>query len=322
MVRLHRYLVDYDMAMLRALAQSRGVALTTNRQTEAVDELSSALLDPLSVRVAVAHLSVQGRAALEALLAAGGKMRVPQFARRFGQVRPLGPGRLERDAPWRDPENASEELLYLGLVFRGFAQDQAGPGEFVSVPEDLLPMLPRPHGEIVAFPVEKVPAPAQRADGGQALVDDLFRFLVHLQTRDVRPYADGRLGRRDTAALRRRLSDATERRLGFLLQLARRLGFVTRQDGVLRLVSGPVRRWLMAPLGLQLLALQEAWRDDPTWLDLCHVPDVCPTGSRGDEAGDSALARPLPYGSVVVCAILRSGRQGNRSGLSAPRRRL
>ncbi len=274
MVCLHRFLVDYDMAMLRALAQSRGVTLSTNRQTEAVDKLSTALLDPLSVRVALAHLSEDGRAALAVLLAAGDKMRVSRFARRFGQVRSIGPGRLQREAPWKKPANASEELLYSGLVFRGFSEDQAGPGEFVFVPEDLVPLLPRSDPEKTPFLVQEVPTPTSHVDGGSALVRDLFKLLVFLQTHDVRTYADGRLGGRDTTALRRQLSDPDERRLELLRHLAGRMGFETREDGALRLVSGPVRRWLLAPLVQQQLSLQEAWRDDPTWFDLCRVPDL------------------------------------------------
>ena len=49
---LRRFLVDYDMAMLRALAESRGVSLDTNVQAEAVDRLAAALAEPLSVRAA------------------------------------------------------------------------------------------------------------------------------------------------------------------------------------------------------------------------------------------------------------------------------
>ncbi|MGD8465419.1 MAG: hypothetical protein PVI09_16260, partial [Anaerolineae bacterium] len=80
--KLQRCLSDYDMAMLRALAQNRGETLTTNRQNEAVDQLAAALLEPLSVRTALSRLSPQARSALDSLLAAGGRQRAPHFARR------------------------------------------------------------------------------------------------------------------------------------------------------------------------------------------------------------------------------------------------
>ena len=283
---LRRFLVDYDLAMLRTLAQNRGAALTTNVHLEAVDRLAEDLREPLSVRTALARMSPQARQALEALLAAGGRMRAPQFSRAYGQVRPIGPGRLEREEPWRHPANPTEELWYAALIFRAFADDAAGPGDFFFVPDDLRPLLPAPSSEPPAFSIDIVPAPAGAspilADGGEGhspLVSDLFAYLVHIQNHDVRPYAgpqpgEGRLARRDRSALERRMADAGERRLALLRHLAVRLGFVTEEDRLLRLAAALVRPWLAAGRAPQLAALQAAWRDDPDWVDLCHVPGL------------------------------------------------
>ncbi|MFC2030967.1 helicase-associated domain-containing protein [Chloroflexota bacterium] len=272
-----RFLVDYDMAMLRAVAENRDVELTTNRQTEAADQLAVALLEPLSVRVALARLSSKGREALDAILARGGRMRAPQFSRSFGQVRAIGPGRLEREAPWRDPASPAEELLYLGFMFRAFYQDEGGPGEFVFVPDDLLPMLPGPqHGPSV-FSVETIGVPRHegRRDGdGGALVFDLFAYLAYVQNHDVHPYADGRLGRRDLGSLQGRLTDPDTRRLAFLRHLAERLGFLALHDRTLRLEAAQVRQWLTQPLSSQVATLQRAWLDDSSWNDLCRVPSL------------------------------------------------
>ncbi len=274
MHKLHRFLIDYDMTMLRALAQNRGATLTTNRRAEAADELAALLLDPLSVRTALAQLSPEGRKALKALQAAGGRMRAPRFARRFGRVRPVGPGRLERESPWQEPASPAEELWYAALIFRAFDQDEGGPGEFIFVPDDLRPLLPWPQAESAPFAVETVPAPARWTGDEMALVRDLYAYLVYLQNHDVRPYADGRLGQRDLAALRRRMGDNGERRFAFLQYLARRLGFIDRQGEFLRLDAAPVKRWLTADPGRQLALLQETWRDDPDWNDLCRVPSL------------------------------------------------
>jgi hypothetical protein len=283
---LRRFLVDYDLAMLRALADNRSTALTTNAKNEAVDRLAAALREPLSVRTALARLSPKAQRALEVLLAAGGRMRAPQFGRAFGQVRPIGPGRLDREAPWHNPANPAEELWYAGLIFRAFADDEGGPGEFIFVPDDLKPLLPTPPSQPDAFSLDIVPAPegapASPADGGEGhspLVRDLFAYLVTIQNHDVRPYAspqpgEGRLARRDRSALVQRLADADESRLALLRHLAARLGFVVQEDKLLRLAAPPIRPWLSAGRGPQLAALQEAWRDDPTWIDLCHVPGL------------------------------------------------
>ncbi len=274
MRELHRFLIDNDMAMLRVLARNRGVTLARNRQAEAVDELAALLLEPTSVQTALARLSPEGREALEALQIAGGRMRVPSFARRFGQVRPIGPGRLQREAPWQDPMNPAEELLYAALIFYAFDQDESGPGEFAFVPDDLIPLLPPVQVAPPAFVVESIPPPAAPRGESAALVHDMFAYLVYLQNHDVRPYADGRLGQRDLATLRRRMDDGGERRFVFLQHLARRLGFAARQGEFLRLDAAPVKRWLVASQDRQYSMLQEAWRDDPTWNDLCRVPSL------------------------------------------------
>jgi hypothetical protein len=277
---LHRFLIDYDMAMLRALAQNRGVDLTTNRQTEATDQLAMALLEPFSIRVALARLSSQARRGLNRLLAAGGRMRAPQFARQYGAVRPMGPGRLERELPWQEPANATEELLYAGLIFRAFSAEQGAPGEFFFVPVDLAPLLPQDDLPSLGFPLEIVSPPARQDEAQPSLVHDLYVYLVYVQTHDVRPYADGRLGRKDLTALLARFTDRGERRLELMRHLAQRLGMVSRPDQCLRLDPQPVKRWLTSSPARQWATLQEAWRDDPTWNDLCRVPSLmC------DEAG-------------------------------------
>ncbi len=301
---MQRFLLDYTMAMLRAVAQARGIALSGGRQVEVTGELAAALLDPFSVRVALAQLSEGGRKALEALVAAGGKMRSPRFGRRFGLVRPAGPGRLERESLWQEPASPAEELLYLGLAFRAFDRDEAGPGEFFLIPDDLLPLLPVPAGEPPRFSVEVVPAPAQPRDAGRALVLDLFSYLVHLHLHDVRPYADGRLGRRDLAGLRVRLADPGERRLAFLRHLAMRLGFVIRQGDLLRLDAAPVKAWLTASPSAQSLALAEAWRDDPTWNDLRQVPGL----AFDDDTGRPLRNDPVATRQAVLALLARCPR--------------
>jgi hypothetical protein len=274
MITLHRFLVDYDMAMLRALAENLGMALETNRQTDAADQLAVALAEPSSVQIALARLSRDGRSALDTLLAAGGRMRAPQFNRQFGQVRPVGPGRLEREFAWRHPANPAEELYYVGLIYRAFYQDERGPGEFVLIPDELRCLLPQPPAAPPAFVVTTVPGPSEPSAQESTLVHDLFLYLVHVQNHDVRPYADGRLGQRDRSALVQQLRQPAERRLALVHHLVERLGFVARRGDLLRLEPAVVKGWLTAAPIRQLVVLQEMWRDDPTWLDLCHVPGL------------------------------------------------
>lgn len=302
MASLHRFLVDYDMAMLRALAENLGMALDTNRQTEAADQLAAALAEPSSVQIALARLSGDGRSALNALLAAGGRMRAAQFNRQFGPVRPVGPGRLEREVAWRRPSNPAEELLYAGLIYRAFYQDEQGPGEFIVIPDELRRLLPQPPAAPPAFAVTTVPGPCEPPAQETTLAHDLFLYLVYVQNQDVQPYADGRLGRRDRSALVQRLGQPGERRLALVHHLAERLGFVARCGDRLRLEPAPVKGWLTAAPARQLAVLQAAWRDDPTWLDLCHVPGlVCDAQTGWLERVDPAATRKRVLSWLARC---------------------
>ncbi len=141
---LHRLLVDYDMAMLRALAENRGLALDTNRQSEAVDRLATGLLEPVSLRTALARLSPQAREALDTLLARRGPDAVSRSLP--GSSARCAPSALDgwsERLPGRTPDNPAEELWYAGLIFHTFFQDKGGPGDFIVIPQELQPLLPQ-----------------------------------------------------------------------------------------------------------------------------------------------------------------------------------
>ena len=79
---LHESLVDCDMALLRAMAETRGAILTSNHRLTAAEELASQLTTPASLAIALSELSAQETEPLAALQAAGGWMEAPRFARR------------------------------------------------------------------------------------------------------------------------------------------------------------------------------------------------------------------------------------------------
>ena len=57
MKKLRSSLVDYDMALLKGIADCRGVPLTTPGHGEAVEQLAGALLSPAAVAIALAELA-------------------------------------------------------------------------------------------------------------------------------------------------------------------------------------------------------------------------------------------------------------------------
>jgi hypothetical protein len=292
-------LVDYDMALLRALAEVRGAVLTSNRRLTAADELEAQLVTPASLAIALADLSEAETEALAALQSAGGWMEAPRFARRFGPIRRMGPGRLEREQAWLSPANPAEGLWYRALIFTGFRQTEGGVVEVVYIPDDVLQSLPDLSPDEPLAPeterglaMEPLPPPARASPAiGDVVVENVFGMLVAVRNRDVRPKPDGSLAPKDLQAINAlcvsplpAANVADDDRLGFIVHLPRAAGLVTVDVGRLALNPDPARAWLAASPAQRLSALQTAWRDDEGWNDLWRVPSLKPqpTGWKND----------------------------------------
>jgi hypothetical protein len=328
MKSLQRALIDYDMAMLRAIAAARGLSLPGNRHSEALATLMAALVSPVAMDEVVTKLSAKEREALATLARAGGRMPAAAFARRYGTIPHIGPGRLEREAPWQSPASAAEHLWFLGLIYQGFDQVDGEPVEVVYLPDELLPLactllaepqdeacgagtgVPRPEGAPEPpFAAIVVSAPATTMPGGPALAEDLCTLLSYMQNNRVRPHPDGSLSLDDLRRLASCLlypqdvsgarHESETGRLAFLLHLARRLKLLTLHKGRLRPDAEVVPPWLKQRRDQQLGILQQTWSDDPTWNDLWRVPSL-----RCEETGWSnnpLLARRRILKHLVHC---------------------
>lgn len=294
MKNLRQCLIDCDMAMLRAIAQRRGIELTSNRQCEVVDQLAEALAQPEFMANVLERLRPQEREALESLVSEGGRNKLHLFVRQHGEIRAFGPGSLERERPWEDPVSATEGLWYSGIIYRAFDEVEGQPSEFIFVPQDLLPLLPGVEKKPPAFVAEISSTPSVISEGDLTLVQDTCAFLSYLQNEDVKPLKDGSLARRDVDRINKRFlvkqdlaeihhEEETER-LTLLHHLCQRLRLVHTSEGFLKPNPPEAKRWLKATRAEQLLALQTAWRDDPDWNELWRVKSLrCePTGWRND----------------------------------------
>lgn len=279
-------LQDYPLAMLRAIAEVRGLTLQSNVAREVVQQLADQLADPDNLLAALAGCSAQARQALDAVLRGGGHLPAAAFERRFGEIRRFGPGRLEREAPQRAPANPAEELWYRGLIFRSFAQTAAGPLEVIYVPNDLLALLPEPSPLSASFELPAVPPPDRPVSANADLLHDFCTLLALVQTGSVRltrpddPLAwrasslktlnDWLLRPADDA---HSLIDAEAGEPGaLLLVLAAELGWLRGYNYRLKLQAGQVRTWLEAPRAQQRRILLEAWQHSARWNDLCRTP--------------------------------------------------
>ncbi len=283
-------LTDHPMALLRGIAELLGVELSSNVRSEAAEQLAARLSDVETVRTALAACSPLGRTAWAALLAAGKRMNVPRFSRLYGEIRPVGPGRLEREAIWRQPENAAEELWYRGLIFRSFADLGNGPLEYFYIPEDLA--IPREFEQVSflepAPMLSPVPAPASAISMQNRLAVDACTMLALMRAEPLPLNADGHPSKVQLEQLCSRLLIPDPLRCEFLLTLIRERGWAAVDRGRLVIDHQATGAWLRGNHWQQMTALFSAWRDSTGWNDLRRLPGL---QAEGDWRNDPLLPR-------------------------------
>ncbi len=299
---LRQNLLDTDLTRLQVIARFWDVELTASRQRDAAAQLAEAMADPEAIARVWETLPEDQRQALETVLAAGGRKPRRVFARQWGEVRAMGPGRVERERPWREPISPAEGLWYRGLIFYIFEPGPDKAYEVVLVPPELGAHLPTPDVSSPSILLEPVSAPTAVRSAGDALLDDACTLLAYLQNERLRPDPDGGWSERHQTRLIRRLRDPAPERLAFLHHLARRLAWLRVTDaGLLRPDPEPVIAWLKFSTEQQRDALAKAWRDDPTWNELFHIPSLQPEET-GAWRNDPLLARKAILRHLSACA--------------------
>ncbi|MGQ9815813.1 MAG: hypothetical protein ACUVR3_11810, partial [Candidatus Roseilinea sp.] len=278
-------LLDEPLPRLSAIADAWDIALEAASTYEMADALAKHMLTRDAVNRAISALYPEAQAALGALVAANGRMPAATFERRFGAVRPMGPGKLERERPWLSPANATEMLWYRGFIFRGFDRSLSNPVDVFYLPVDLLPIVV----EAKNWRIERAEARASQTTSagassaipplglGQDTLADITTLLSHIQNAPVRLQADGHWPARSAQAIEPMLRHAglnqsqRNKRFALVQRLITRMGWLRATHPALRLAPQPVMDWLRMPAVAQLRALWEAWRDDPEWNDLRQV---------------------------------------------------
>ena len=284
---LRASLLDEPPQRVMAIAEAWDIPLEAASPAEMAEALSTAMRDsdidgaPAALRVRDG-LPADALAALNQLLVSNGRLPAAAFERRFGEIRPMGPGRLDRERPWRAPANAAETLWYRGFIFRAFDRAARDPAEWFFVPAELRDAL-IPQTAAPATPAN--PSASSGPNSGASpgaidsnLLDDITTLLIHIQTEDARVRRDGEWARETRQAAGRWLrepegvSDGRPGgRFAFLTGLVGAMGWARAQDGRLRLNPQPVASWLQLTPGRQRDALFAAWRDNPDWNDLWRV---------------------------------------------------
>jgi hypothetical protein len=282
---LRKSLYEHELLVLRVIGEWWDLDLTGTEKATSVETLAEALVQ-LDMRQEVAYLGPEEAAAFEDLLVAGGRMPVAAFARDHGDVRQMGPGRLEREEPWLDPVSAAEALWYRGFMYRGFDEAEGSDlVEYYYIPEELYRQLRDP--EDASPPaaggsrssLEPAVEPGRFLAASIDAVDDLTTLLAEAQIMGLPSSGPDYLA----SYLLNRDPD----RMSLLLALARELNLLRDTDEGAR-PARAVLGWLKRGREAQLRDLADAWSRSG-WNDLCHTPGLECEGSNWQN--DPILAR-------------------------------
>jgi hypothetical protein len=283
-------LSEHPLVLLRGIAEIRQVQLASNARDDVAAQLAAALSDESATAAGLADASDEARAAFAALQRAGGKLKIAVFARRFGEIRPVGPGRLEREALWRQPQNPAEELWYRGLAFRAFADFGDGPLEYFYIPEDLpQPRIPAATVPTEARPLlpEPAPAPSRGRHALNSLAVDACAVLAAIRE-EALPQTDDPLAAERAQEMLAALVVPDPLRFEMLLTLARNLGWLAADRGRLVVDNQRVGEWLRLTHWEQMSLLFSTWRDSMAWNDLRRTPGLV---AEGEWLSDASHAR-------------------------------
>ena len=253
----------HDLGHLRILAELWGLELDAHARDSAADELSASLLDPQLVRETLDVLPTEARPALDALLAASGRIPWAEFARRFGEIREMGAAKRDREQPHRKPVSAAEMLFYRGLLAKAFFDTEKGAQEFAYLPDDLLGIINREAREErkentkeilgrPATPVEK----AFEIPANDHILDDATTLLAAL-----------RIGKADYQHLHLRAVQVSAPQLPALLHTAKILKKNVPQ-------AEAVKKFLEVPRFEALSMLVDAWKPSTTFDELRLLPSI------------------------------------------------
>ena len=282
MYSLTTALDDHDLIVLRVIGEWWELDLTGADKASSIKALSARLAQ-IDMLQEMQFLPPEEAAALRDLVAGNGRVPVATFSREHGEVRLMGPGRLEREEPWFDPVSSAEALWYRGFLYRGFDETVEGPIEFYYLPQELLEQFPQEKGEAVVADTAvstlvPVNPPKEWHTAVTDAIDDLTTMLALAQQTQ---FQSGQLD------WPRYLLNPDAHRRSLLLTLARELGFLREVEAGLRPTRTAVN-WLQQSREAQLRALADAWSSS-AWNDLCHTPGLLCEGEGW--ANDPILAR-------------------------------
>ncbi|NLT41426.1 MAG: hypothetical protein GXX93_02010 [Anaerolineae bacterium] len=270
-------LLDYDSAMLEAVAHTRGLDASLGRDL-LVAAISEANAGPLTARLLWEELPLEQRKAMAFLAGKGGWLPAVYFESDYGSVRPFGPARLLREHLWEAPASVTEALLFRGLIFRGFSPDRSSDTWYI--PPELLALLPAE--ELTELQQGETPSPLAdevqaTLPAGNLVVRAVYSVVAaaRLGEGPLAAAVKGRLASEAGATDEERL----EHTVALGLSLAGAMGFVLSGRIPARARTDIVA-WLESPPAGSLREVARHWLRCEDWHELLHAPGLIYDGGR------------------------------------------
>jgi hypothetical protein len=284
-----------DPAVIHTIAETWQVNIKSINPAEVPQALSEAMRDPARAEAIYDALTDQQRGALQSLASAKDKQLVlPLFTRTYGEFSRIGVGAVKKAQPHRSPSaTVTDALIYRGLVGIVNKQTKQGIAEIVTIPDELLRVLPlhrtrydhledeapiedtldEADDELMDVAVLDDQAVSEFRAADTSLVDDMTTFLAYVRLNSA-SVEDDDLHPADAAQLQPFLIHDEPARLTFVLYLAFSAGLIDVQEARVFTRREGLQQWFGLPRWGQVKLLAEAWRSSTAYVDLFHVPSL------------------------------------------------
>ena len=279
MPNLSHSLLKQDIGHLRIIADFWGLELESPDADSAREELTASLLDVDLLAELMDSLSPQANSAMTDLVNAGGKIPWATFARKYGDLREMGPGKRDRERPHLKPSSTTEMLFYRGILAKAFFETDKGSQEFAYIPDDLLLLIESREAEASSAPAptEALGRPASPKEQGTVvraddhILDDAATMLAAIRMGKNRESAS-------SSHSQSVLADSQKQAFALhtLLTSAKLIspspvGRGARGEG---LNPEAVKTFLESPRAEALKMLQDAWMQSPSFNELKLMPGI------------------------------------------------
>lgn len=257
---ISRLLNDKEADQLKDLAQSWGLDLPGD-PGDLKSLLRNTMSDPKAIKEILETLAEPASRAMNRLATAKGKIPWASFAREFGDIRPMGPGRREREQPAHHPQSIAEILWYRGLISRAFFDEKPEAREYAYIPDEILAQMTFIR-QTVDLPPGRPAAHKEYTSAIQvntAVLDQTCTLLSAL--RMSRPFEA-----ENTSAIP----------IKFLTDIMTEAGLLDVQN---KPVVEPVRKFLEALPGEALLLLAKTWLNSTRLNDFFDSPGLIVEGN-------------------------------------------